>query len=384
MSLLNSSVDSGIALPANPSEPVLCKDSNHHTSEPEFKSTKELAYDDSFSSSISATTGGAILWNSGADPALNSVSNRKRLRSDLENNTNHAGSAAPNITEFGRLAHGSLFLASNTTSSVTAIDTTTVEQEQEAQQVEPRLDSIANKNLATSHTSSTSPVKTAEHKSLEPTAVASFNGLPKLVVRQEPIHGRTCGFANVKDRRMINPALILQVVNQNGDVQGINSDDYLCLVSLAAVEADGGGDRSAALNSRSKMCLRARNTRPEDANDITRADLINQTVVGANIKTADLLIDLNGTNGVFFIFSDISVRVHGRYRLKCQLMKKNFSNGEFNLDVCSIAYTRPFMMYPPKNYPGMTEGTNLSRWFSQQGALVSVRRFYVSEDAMNF
>ncbi|XJO78721.1 hypothetical protein BDV3_003119 [Batrachochytrium dendrobatidis] len=212
----------------------------------------------------------------------------------------------------------------------------------------------------------------------------SFNGLPKLVVRQEPIHGRTCGFANVKDRRMINPALILQVVNQNGDVQGINSDDYLCLVSLAAVEADGGGDRSAALNSRSKMCLRARNTRPEDANDITRADLINQTVVGANIKTADLLIDLNGTNGVFFIFSDISVRVHGRYRLKCQLMKKNFSNGEFNLDVCSIAYTRPFMMYPPKNYPGMTEGTNLSRWFSQQGALVSVRRFYVSEDAMNF
>ncbi|KAJ1339632.1 hypothetical protein BSLG_005754 [Batrachochytrium salamandrivorans] len=128
----------------------------------------------------------------------------------------------------------------------------------------------------------------------------SFNGLPKLVVRQEPIHGRTCGFANVKDRRMINPALILQVVNQNGDVQGINSDDYLCLVSLAAVEADGGGDRSAALNSRSKMCLRARNTRP-GCKRYHKSRSYKPNSCGANIKTADLLIDLNGTNGVFYI-----------------------------------------------------------------------------------
>ncbi|KAH6578513.1 hypothetical protein BASA61_000271 [Batrachochytrium salamandrivorans] len=211
----------------------------------------------------------------------------------------------------------------------------------------------------------------------------SGEGLPRLIIRQEPVHGRTCGFANVKDRRMINPPLILQIVSESGQAQDINSNDYLCHVSLVALESEGSGDRSAALNSRSKLCLRARSMRMDDTNEITQADLINQTVVGTNIKAPDLLIDLNGSNGVFFIFSDISVRVHGKYRLKCQLMRKNFTN-DLQLETCSITYTKPFLMYPPKNYPGMSECTNLSRWFSQQGALVSVRRFYVTEDALNF
>ncbi|KAH9268797.1 hypothetical protein BASA84_000028 [Batrachochytrium salamandrivorans] len=146
----------------------------------------------------------------------------------------------------------------------------------------------------------------------------SGEGLPRLIIRQEPVHGRTCGFANVKDRRMINPPLILQIVSESGQAQDINSNDYLCHVSLVALESEGSGDRSAALNSRSKLCLRAPYT-----NDL-------------------------------------------------------------QLETCSITYTKPFLMYPPKNYPGMSECTNLSRWFSQQGALVSVRRFYVTEDALNF
>ncbi|KAL2920343.1 hypothetical protein HK105_200416 [Polyrhizophydium stewartii] len=154
----------------------------------------------------------------------------------------------------------------------------------------------------------------------------------------------------------------------------------MCHVSLVAADPEAGardfGDRSVALNTRAKVSLRARSLRAAGAGKGAFAagspELLYQSIIGTTIRAPELLTDLDGSSGLFFVFSDLSVRVHGHYRLKGEQPRS---------DVVTTVYTDPFVMYPPKNYPGLTESTRLSKWFSYQGATMSVRRYMVDSQA---
>lgn len=50
-------------------------------------------------------------------------------------------------------------------------------------------------------------------------------------------------------------------------------------------------------------------------------DAYEQTLIGTTVKPYEFYKDMDETWGYFFIYGDISVRIHGRYRFKCQLLK---------------------------------------------------------------
>ncbi|KAG0747910.1 hypothetical protein G6F57_005416 [Rhizopus arrhizus] len=86
----------------------------------------------------------------------------------------------------------------------------------------------------------------------------------------------------------------------------------------------------------------------------------NSTTAGAVVQSPHKLKDLDGRDGGFFIFSDISVRLEGVYRLKFTLFE---IEGNLVNRLCSIL-SDPFKVYLPKNFPGM----------SDQGVRIRVRK----------
>jgi len=90
----------------------------------------------------------------------------------------------------------------------------------------------------------------------------------------------------------------------------------------------------------------------------------------------------------YFIFSDLSVRHEGKYRLSFSLYEelKNAKDDDKNLDaskgVAGDAHvthrlevkSEPFIVYSAKKFPGLTESTSLSRMVAEQGCRVRIRR----------
>jgi len=74
----------------------------------------------------------------------------------------------------------------------------------------------------------------------------------------------------------------------------------------------------------------------------------------------------------FFIFGDISVRVHGTFRLCFSLFeyKKRTSDVAFLASITSD----PFRVVMPKDFKGLEESTYLSRAFSDQGVRLRLRK----------
>eukprot|EP00842_Homolaphlyctis_polyrhiza_P000587 jgi/Hompol1/1529/HPOL_004975-RA len=90
---------------------------------------------------------------------------------------------------------------------------------------------------------------------------------------------------------------------------------------LNALSADGGRNLSGS-TQRSRMSTlphRSSSTSTSSSSE-TSNETISQTLVGTTILPATRLIDLDGHHRLFFVFNDITVRVNGAYRIKCQLM----------------------------------------------------------------
>ncbi|KAK9720082.1 hypothetical protein K7432_004375 [Basidiobolus ranarum] len=82
------------------------------------------------------------------------------------------------------------------------------------------------------------------------------------------------------------------------------------------------------------------------------------------------LKDIDNTDGGFFIFPEVVVRVQGDYRLRFRLYEVTSGKAILLKSICSDI----FRVYPSKFFPGMDESTFLSRSFSDQGARIRIRR----------
>lgn len=84
----------------------------------------------------------------------------------------------------------------------------------------------------------------------------------------------------------------------------------------------------------------------------------------------------NATLGCFFVFSDLSCRQVGRYRLRFQIMKigPEILNLGGRTSVVRIVESDVFEVFSAKDFPGMRASTALTKDLKRQGAAVSVKK----------
>lgn len=77
------------------------------------------------------------------------------------------------------------------------------------------------------------------------------------------------------------------------------------------------------------------------------------------------------SQSLYFIFADLSVRVKGEFKIACHLLDMN------NIDnVYTPLVTESFLVYPPKQFPGMLASTDLTKHLFNQGVRFIRRREY--------
>ncbi|KAJ3104823.1 hypothetical protein HDU96_008811 [Phlyctochytrium bullatum] len=95
-------------------------------------------------------------------------------------------------------------------------------------------------------------------------------------------------------------------------------------------------------------------------------------LVGTVFAEGQALTDLDGSKGgLFFVFSDLSIRVSGRFRIKFMLF--DLQRTSPNSTAYASAVSETFSVFHPKDFPGMAASTELSRCFARQGVRIHIR-----------
>ncbi|KAI9777608.1 MAG: hypothetical protein M1839_008662 [Geoglossum umbratile] len=93
-------------------------------------------------------------------------------------------------------------------------------------------------------------------------------------------------------------------------------------------------------------------------------------LAGTLVSSLHRLKDIDNSDGGFFVFGDLSVKLEGEYRLRFSLFEMLKSEV---VHIKSIISGR-FVVYATKNFPGMSESTFLSRSFGDQGVRLRIRK----------
>ncbi|KAL0095325.1 velvet factor-domain-containing protein [Phycomyces blakesleeanus] len=153
----------------------------------------------------------------------------------------------------------------------------------------------------------------------------------ELIVCQQPLHARMCGFGE-KDRRPIDPPPIVQLVVQQGgsrgpvDVQTLQAPFFVLHVTLWSDD------------------------RKEERNIISNPPKCTRVLMGSLVSSPSLLKNTEGEQGLYFAFPDLSIRTEGRYTLRFSLMKLVSSDFQTNAKSKIIAqvFSDPFTVYSAK------------------------------------
>ncbi|KAG0268938.1 hypothetical protein DFQ27_005233 [Actinomortierella ambigua] len=98
-----------------------------------------------------------------------------------------------------------------------------------------------------------------------------------------------------------------------------------------------------------------------------------RNLTGSTVASGNLLTDLDGHLGVYFIFQDMSVRSDGIFTLKFSFALPPI-HGSAASQITASCFSEPFTIYSAKRFPGMTESTALSKHFAKQGIKVPIRK----------
>ncbi|KAJ2025605.1 hypothetical protein H4S03_008828 [Coemansia sp. S3946] len=102
----------------------------------------------------------------------------------------------------------------------------------------------------------------------------------------------------------------------------------------------------------------------------TLSDKKARTMTGSVVASLAHLKDIDGNDGAFFVFPDLSVRCEGVYRLKFSL----FEIVGNQIFFCKSITSDSFTVYSAKKFPGMEESTRLTKLFAEQGLKIRVRK----------
>ncbi|KAI9806612.1 MAG: hypothetical protein M1825_006069 [Sarcosagium campestre] len=186
----------------------------------------------------------------------------------------------------------------------------------------------------------------------------------ELRIRQGPERARVAG-PKEKDRKPVDPPPIIQLrIKDDSDPSQnyLQSPYYFMCCNLYDVNAE----------------------RPA-------AEAPNTGLAGTLVSSLHRLKDIDNNDGGFFVFGDLSVKIEGEFRL-CftlfEIMKADDprapapppdarqSDTPERAQVVHIksVISDPFSVYAPKNFPGMSESTFLSRSFGDQGVRLRIRK----------
>ncbi|KAK9694944.1 hypothetical protein K7432_013221 [Basidiobolus ranarum] len=195
-----------------------------------------------------------------------------------------------------------------------------------------------------------------------------------LEILQQPMRARMCGFGD-KDRRLVGPLPILRL-KEFDDEESSNtskSDTSGLVVHADLWSVDFNQDCNVVTNPAS---IPTTPTNDQHGSSVmSLAGPVNvRNLIGSTISSAYQLKHINGEPGIFFLFPDLSVRVEGTFRLKFSLwdLMSVWRGGQNSM--LTHVFSEPFTVYQPRSFPGMTEVTPLSNWFSKQGMKLSLRR----------
>ncbi|KAJ5349604.1 Velvet factor [Penicillium brevicompactum] len=93
-------------------------------------------------------------------------------------------------------------------------------------------------------------------------------------------------------------------------------------------------------------------------------------LAGTLVSSLHRLKDTDNSDGGFFVFGDLSVKLEGEFRLKFTLFEMRKDNVSYLKTIISERFT----VSPPKSFPGMMESTFLSRSFADQGVKLRIRK----------
>ncbi|KAI8819408.1 velvet factor-domain-containing protein [Fimicolochytrium jonesii] len=195
----------------------------------------------------------------------------------------------------------------------------------------------------------------------------------ELVVVQQPLRARMCGFGG-RDRRLVDPPPIVQLIARhlpsNRIIEQSVTDPPLLILHASLYNTAGDSPTMIIETPRGK----------------TSSTYMN-ALTGCLVSSAYSLTNIQGRQGVYFMFGDLSVRVEGTFTLLfklCSIAGSMPSSSEANhhskhlisTDVTTVItdiLSDPFIVYTAKEFPGMLESTPLTRCFAQQGIRLPVR-----------
>ncbi|KAJ5815540.1 Velvet factor [Penicillium riverlandense] len=166
----------------------------------------------------------------------------------------------------------------------------------------------------------------------------------ELTIRQQPDRARVAG-GKEKERKPIDPPPIVQLrVREEGTYLAqhyLQSPYYFMCCSLY------------------------------DATEDTPVPVAPSTALaGTLVSSLHRLKDVDNSDGGFFVFGDLSVKIEGNFRLKFTLFEMRKQEVTYLKTIISDRFT----VSPPKSFPGMKESTFLSRSFADQGVKLRIRK----------
>lgn len=191
----------------------------------------------------------------------------------------------------------------------------------------------------------------------------------KLTVRQQPVRARMCGFGE-KDRRTIDPPPIVELHELKGPLPPAERDRLVLQCTLWNEE--GTEERGTIREVVGKTS--GLGTAEELPVHVEQKHAKN--MMGENFASINEYDDEHGTPCLFFVFSDLSVRAEGRYRLKMDLLQIELpGNGlpQRPGRIVAECLSHVFSVFQAKKFPGMMDSTPLTDALSSQGCTIKTR-----------
>jgi hypothetical protein len=178
----------------------------------------------------------------------------------------------------------------------------------------------------------------------------------ELVIREQPKNVKSVGLTD-KERKPIEPPLIVQlsVYNEKREpyVQCLYNSNFFILATL--LEEKQTIDETGKYTYKTLLMDKYKDKK---------------LLLGTTVASMNRLKDVDGSNGAFFIFYDLSIRYEGSYRLKFSLYEMKQNKTIYRSSTVSDVFT----VYSPKAFPGFKESSALAKSFAEQGVKIRIKK----------